>query len=65
MDDQKIDWSAYADFPEDTVSCKCGASFKSHGKLVMRPRPHVVTEKLCPNCKQNDGAISVKSAPVT
>jgi hypothetical protein len=46
-----IDWSKHDAYPEDTVECSCGASYRSHVKLKKTDDGiHLFTRKPCPAC---------------
>ena len=64
MSSQKINWDIVDKFPEDTVTCKCGAVFRSHARMV-KVDGKLVTylRKSCPKCGKNDSPRSVKSDP--
>jgi hypothetical protein len=51
-----IDWSPFDKYPEDTVTCGCGAVFRSHGKYVIGTG--LVSRKPCPGC---NGAQLIRS----
>jgi len=44
----KIDWTTFDRFPESTLTCACGATFRSHSKYVLGSG--IVSRKPCPGC---------------
>ena len=64
---QSVDWSNHDRWPEYTVTCRCGASYRSHTKAVSRSDGFlIVTRKPCPGCGQTEGnATSARSDPET
>lgn len=63
MESHEIDWSEFDRFSEDTMHCRCGVVFRSHGKTVLTPHPHHVTRKPCPGCWKNNDIRRVVSDP--
>jgi len=48
---EKINWSKFDDYSEDTCYCKCGKVYRSHAKGVkIEGKFKMVTRKLCPGC---------------
>lgn len=45
----KIDWSAFKDYPENTVRCVCGHEYRSHSKFVMDV-PAIIARFPCRVC---------------
>jgi hypothetical protein len=45
-----IDWTPFDKYPEDTCTCVSGHTFRSHAKMVMGPKPSLVSRKVCPVC---------------
>jgi hypothetical protein len=60
-----IDWSAFDRYPENEVTCRCGAEFSSHTKFVNEPAPHIEARKPCPKCGRTDDISSSRGAPET
>ena len=60
-----IDWSKFDAGAEDTCTCRCGARFRSHAKIVMLPVPMLLARKACPGCKRHDDLTRVASDPET
>lgn len=64
MAGQKINWSLSDKFPEDTVTCKCGAVFRSHVRAVtVDGKVVTISRKPCPKCGKDNSFRSVKSDP--
>lgn len=57
-----IDWSAFDQYPENTLTCDCGSMFRSHSKFVMNP-PHIHARKPCPSCGAFDKIRKASSDP--
>lgn len=58
-----IDWSKFDEDPEMTITCGCGAVFRSHAKFVNVPEPHVETRKPCPACGKTDRVRAARGDP--
>ena len=63
-----VDWSIFDGQSESTVSCHCGAEYRSHvkifyeniGKEKVRQKQ---SQKPCPGCGRDDDWYSAKSDP--
>ena len=58
-----IDWSRFDQYPEDTAYCACGTVWRTHGKFVYEPAPHVEARKPCPGCGKTDKVRRLSSDP--
>jgi hypothetical protein len=60
---QPIDWSQQDKFSEMTNECRCGATFRSHSKLVRIDDGawRLITRKPCPVCGSVDNVRSSRS----
>ncbi len=47
-----VDWSKFDQYPENSVTCVCGHTYRSHCKFVQPPghRPLIVARKACAVC---------------
>lgn len=59
-----IDWTIFDQYPENTVECWCGATYRSHTKLVAEDdgQFRVRCRKLCPVCEKEE-PVRVSSDP--
>lgn len=62
-----VDWEPLLKYPESTVTCRCGAVYRSHAKCVAANGTlHRVTRKPCPACgASQDHTTSIRSDPET
>lgn len=62
---EKVDWSKFDQYPEDTITCQCGAVYRSHAKGKIEVDAFVLyTRKPCPGCgKTSDHVRRVSSDP--
>jgi len=59
-----VNWTEFDQFPEDTCDCRCGKTYRSHVKAVMKEKLTLVSRKPCPNCgKTEDHLRRVSSDP--
>lgn len=59
-----IDWAPHDRWSENTITCGCGAVFRSHSKcVVVEEKVKLVTRKPCPACGHVDRATKVSSDP--
>lgn len=56
------DWTKFDQYPEDTVSCRCGMLFRSHA-AIDKDTFRIVLRKPCPRCGRTDDAWKVSSDP--
>ena len=64
IEQEQVDFSAFENDPiSQTMYCNCNAVYRSHGKLVMEPKPHYVTLKPCPECGKNNDIRRVSNDP--
>lgn len=56
-----IDWAPFDKFSEDTITCACGSTFRSHAKYVMGVG--IKTRKPCPGCNGSGLIVRVSSDP--
>ncbi len=55
IEQEQVDFSTFeGDSISQTMYCRCDKVYRSHGKLVMKPNPHYVTQKPCPGCGKNN-----------
>lgn len=46
-----INWSLHYKYPRDSITCRCGAVYRSHAKGISRNGTFTVaTELPCPGC---------------
>ncbi len=46
-----IDWSNHDKYSEDTVTCICDVTYRSHSKFVMScDEPGIYSRRPCPSC---------------
>lgn len=51
----EIDWSPFDKYSEDTCTCRCGATFRSHAKSVLDGETlRLRSRKPCPACGRDD-----------
>lgn len=60
-----INWLTFDKYPEDTVECQCGKTYRSHAKGRIEEGQFVVqTRKPCPGCGKDVGHVRrVSSEP--
>jgi len=58
-----IEWRAFDPYPEDTLTCRCGAVYRSHAKFVIKPRSGLLARKPCPKCGRVDDIRRASSDP--
>ncbi len=64
IEQEQVDFSAFEhDSISQTIYCVCDTLYRSHGKLVMEPKPHYVTLKPCPGCGHNNTVRRVSNDP--
>jgi hypothetical protein len=54
-----IDWAPFDKFPEDTITCACGTTFRSHAKYVAGVG--IKTRKPCRSCNGTRLIVRVSS----
>lgn len=53
-----IDWQPFDKYPEDTITCQCGAVYKSHAKgKIVDGQFCIYTRKPCPACEKTYGHV--------
>ncbi len=64
IEQEQVDFSAFENESiSQTIYCACDGIYRSHGKLIMKPRPHYVTQKPCPGCGHNNTVVRVSNDP--
>lgn len=59
-----IDWSGFDDLGHDTLTCKCGARFRGHAKVVKVGEHHqLYSRDPCPGCGENDQIRGIRTDP--
>jgi hypothetical protein len=59
-----VDWSRHEGLSESTVSCRCGAEWRSHAKLVSTGASFVpVARKPCPACGRHTDVWHIADDP--
>jgi len=59
----KYDWSIHNEYSESTCFCQCGAIYRSHAKILMTEKPHLISRKPCPACQHTDLLTQISSDP--
>ena len=57
---RSIDWSDWGDVHQ-TVSCLCGADYRSHAKVT--EGGHLVAQQACPGCGKHDDLWRARADP--
>jgi hypothetical protein len=58
-----IDWAPFDPMPENTIECRCGASYRSHSRVAkVIGWLTIVTRKPCPECGGSVGNVRSASA---
>lgn len=53
MGEPEIDWAAFDGQPEQTLTCRCGTTFRSHAKIIYGgPDQGIHPRRACPSCGQ-------------
>jgi hypothetical protein len=56
-----IDWTPYDKWSEDTVTCRCGTTFRSHAKATFDDgKPAITSRKPCPTCGATSGHVKAQ-----
>ena len=61
-----IDWSVFDKYPENTVECQCGATYRSHTQVAIGAdgKLRIHSRKPCPSCVAQIGnAVAARSDP--
>lgn len=60
-DEHLYDWSGREKYSENTITCACGAVFRSHDRFDVRIG--IITKKPCPSCGATSGHRRSSSDP--
>jgi hypothetical protein len=62
-----IDWTIFDQYPENTVTCRCGVSYRSHTKMDVGDdrKLHLHCRKPCPACGSTIDPRRASSDPET
>ena len=59
---EKIDWTPFDGDPEYNCTCRCGAHFRSHAKVIYEGVGRgMYSRKPCPGCGRHDNISGVRS----
>lgn len=58
-----VDWTPFDNYSENTVTCRCGAVYRSHVKLTFNGNsPILWSRKPCPTCNLFEGNVQKASS---
>jgi hypothetical protein len=64
MTEPDIDWSPFDAMGEQTLTCRCGATYRSHAKAIYGGlNKGIHARKPCPGCGESNGIIRASTDP--